>query len=169
MNVPWVRHLRRSPGVRSLNFFQGMPFVSAVADVSFRDFECICVPCALLRGDTRLAIARHSRLILFAFRVERARRAKLPTAHDAAIRLCIRVLARFCSASDQGCTGGSDLVCTVTNLQQASRASTTLTGRSEGCARRSALGESHDSPTPRACRSVEQGMTLFHTLRGGSN
>src|SRR3954454_16906613 len=27
MNVPWVRHLRRSPGVRSLNLFQGMPLV----------------------------------------------------------------------------------------------------------------------------------------------
>src|SRR6476659_5793045 len=29
MNVPWVRHLRRLSGVRSLNFFQGMPLVSA--------------------------------------------------------------------------------------------------------------------------------------------
>jgi hypothetical protein len=39
MNVPWVRHLRRSPEVRSLNFFQGMPLVSAAHRVSLRNFE----------------------------------------------------------------------------------------------------------------------------------
>ncbi|WP_210161872.1 hypothetical protein, partial [Bradyrhizobium japonicum] len=39
MNAPWVRHLRRSPGVRSLNFFQGMPLVSAGGGLSTREFE----------------------------------------------------------------------------------------------------------------------------------
>jgi hypothetical protein len=39
MTVPWVRHLRRSPEVRSLNFFQGMPLVSAARRVSLWNFE----------------------------------------------------------------------------------------------------------------------------------
>jgi hypothetical protein len=38
INVPWMRPLRRTPGVRSLNFFQGMPHVLAARDDSTRIF-----------------------------------------------------------------------------------------------------------------------------------
>ncbi|WP_431204409.1 hypothetical protein ACQ86E_04655 [Bradyrhizobium betae] len=67
MNAPWVRHLRRSFGVRSLNFFQGMPLVSAGGDVSPHDFESLLA--SLLRdGSNAMAvIPGHFCLISFIF------------------------------------------------------------------------------------------------------
>jgi len=62
-----------------------------------------------------------------------------------AITHCIRAPARFCSTSHQACPAGSDLVWTVTNLQQASPAGCYRRRPLAPPRRRSSLGEDRDS------------------------
>src|SRR3954463_14153260 len=106
MNVPWVRHLRRSPGVRSLNLFQGMPLVCTGCCVSLADLEGQASP---PQGQARAAIAGYSRLISLASSCLADEADKMGGSYCCGVRKCIRVMARLCLTSRQACIAGSDL------------------------------------------------------------
>ena len=142
MNAPWVRHLLRSPEVRSLNLFQGMPLVSAAFDDSPWKFEGFGASWPRRIGQRN---AGHSRLISFAFYPDRAERVPMLATSAVAIPHCIRAPAQFCSTSHQACPAGSDLILTVTNLQQISPARCDCNDPDPLPWRKSSPGEGRDS------------------------
>jgi len=158
MNVPWVRHLRRSPGVRSLNFFQGMPLVSARGGVSSWDLEGFC---ASPSPDMRPGEAVYCRTFPFDF----------PSSF---------IPSGACGSDGrepmQGRTamhgrGGATLLTVTLRLHSGfrfglDRHKSATAARGKACLR---PGENSEPLIPPACRSVEQGMTHFHILRRGPN
>ncbi|MGY0572705.1 hypothetical protein ACTGJ9_017855 [Bradyrhizobium sp. RDM12] len=95
--------------MRSLNFFQGMPLVSAARRASLRNLRRLVPHHRRPIDNAEHAIAEHSRLILFGFCIDATAQAQPSNTAIVVAAKCIRAMARLCSTSRQACTAGSDL------------------------------------------------------------